>query len=554
MVKQWVERLFAGLSATGIVFGTVLFCASLTPSLLPRTWLMQGVLCGFSFAIGYMIGVALHAIWAYLELPEPSRHNVRGVRFLIALAAAITAIAFLWQAKDWQNSIRVLMELDPLPSAHPTKTGGLAVLVAALLIGAGRLFQLIRRFFAARSRHFLPRRLANVLGIAAAIVLSWMLLNGLIFDIGLKFADSSLKQVDSLIEPDVPRPADPLKTGSSASLMSWESLGRRGREFVAEGPAGTQISTFTHRPAKEPLRVYAGLNSAATPEERAALALQELKRVGGFERKVLLVVIPTGTGWIDPEALDTVEYLHDGDIASVAVQYSYLSSWIALLTEPDYGVETARALFEAVYGYWTTLPKETRPKLYLHGLSLGSLNSQKSSDLYDVLSDPFQGALWSGPPFSSPTWRMATNGRVEGTPEWLPRFRDSSVIRFANQYTTAHMPGVDWGPMRIVYLQYASDPITFFEAASLYRRPQWMVHHGPDVSTSFRWFPVVTLLQLGLDVAAATTAPMGYGHVYAPEHYIDAWMEVTQPQGWNAEDIQRLKMLFKARRGSTDPA
>ena len=64
---------------------------------------------------------------------------------------------------------------------------------------------------------FLPRRLANVLGIAAAIVLSWMLLNGLIFDIGLKFADSSLKQVDSLIEPDVPRPSDALKTGSSAS-------------------------------------------------------------------------------------------------------------------------------------------------------------------------------------------------------------------------------------------------------------------------------------------------------------------------------------------------
>ncbi|MNT44224.1 hypothetical protein D3C72_1807410 [compost metagenome] len=149
---------------------------------------------------------------------------------------------------------------------------------------------------------------------------------------------------------------------------------------------------------------------------------------------------------------------------------------------------------------------------------------------------------------------MATNGRVKGTPEWLPRFRDSSVIRFANQYTTAHMPDAEWGPMRIVYLQYASDPITFFEAASLYRRPQWMVHHGPDVSTSFRWFPVVTLLQLGLDVAAATTAPIGYGHVYAPEHYIDAWTEVTEPQGWNADEIQRLKMLFKARRGSTDPA
>ncbi|QCI98351.1 alpha/beta hydrolase [Agrobacterium larrymoorei] len=555
MPLRWIRRLVVPLSSTGIVFGTVLFCASLTPSLLPRTFVMQGVLCGFSFAIGYLIGVLLKEVYLYLGLPHLSRHDRRGMRFLVTLAAIVAAVGFLWQAATWQNSIRVLMELDPLDSGHPFRTGAIAIVVAALLIGITRFFQLVRKLFALRSRRFLPRRLANVVGIFAAVALAWMLVNGLIFDIGLRFADSSLKQVDSLIEPDVPRPSDPLKTGSEASLMTWESLGRRGREFVATGPTASEISAFTHRQAMEPIRVYAGLNSAETPAARAKLALEELKRAGGFQRKTLLVVVPTGTGWIDPEALDTVEYLHSGDIASVAVQYSYLSSWIALLTEPDYGVETARALFEEIYGYWTTLPKESRPKLYLHGLSLGALNSQKSSDLYDVLADPFQGALWSGPPFSSPTWRMATNGRLPGTPQWLPKFRDSSVIRFADQYQNATMPNVPWGPMRIVYLQYASDPITFFETSSLYRRPQWMNQpRGRDVSTSFRWFPVVTSLQLALDVAAATTAPMGYGHVYAPEHYIDAWMEVTAPEGWNAEELQRLKMFFKAKRGSTDPA
>ncbi len=555
MPLRWIRRLVVQLSSTGIVFGTVLFCASLTPSLLPRTFVMQGVLCGFSFAIGYLIGVLLKEVYLYLGLPHLSRHDRRGMRFVVTLAAIVAAVGFLWQAGTWQNSIRVLMELDPLDSGHPFRTGAIAIVVAALLIGITRFFQLVRKLFALRSRRFLPRRLANVVGIFAAVALAWMLVNGLIFDIGLRFADSSLKQVDSLIEPDVPRPSDPLKTGSEASLMTWESLGRRGREFVATGPTASEISTFTGRQAMEPIRVYAGLNSAETPAARAKLALEELKRAGGFQRKTLLVVVPTGTGWIDPEALDTVEYLHSGDIASVAVQYSYLSSWIALLTEPDYGVETARALFEEIYGYWTTLPKESRPKLYLHGLSLGALNSQKSSDLYDVLADPFQGALWSGPPFSSPTWRMATNGRLPGTPQWLPKFRDSSVIRFADQYQNATMPNVPWGPMRIVYLQYASDPITFFETSSLYRRPQWMNQpRGRDVSTSFRWFPVVTSLQLALDVAAATTAPMGYGHVYAPEHYIDAWMEVTAPEGWNAEELQRLKMFFKAKRGSTDPA
>ncbi|WP_454892323.1 alpha/beta hydrolase [Agrobacterium vacciniicorymbosi] len=542
------------LSTTGIVVGTVLLCASLTPSLLPRTFVMQGVLCGFSFAIGYLIGVFLKDIAIYLGLQQPSRHDKRGILFVISLAAIVAALGFLWQAATWQNSIRVLMELDPLDSAHRVKTGAIAVGVSALLIAFGRLFQIVRRLFALRSRRFLPRPLANVVGIAAAVIIAVLLLNGLVVDVGLRFMDSSLKQVDSLIEPDVPRPSDPMKTGSSASLMTWESLGRRGREFVATGPHSAEISAFTSRPAMEPIRVYAGLNAGATPADRAKLALEELKRTGGFERETLVVIAPTGTGWIDPEAIDTLEYLHNGDVATVAVQYSYLSSWIALLTEPDYGVETARALFEAIYGYWTTLPKDTRPKLYLHGLSLGALNSQKSSDLYDVLADPFQGALWSGPPFSSPTWRMATSGRTEGSPYWLPKFRDSSVIRFADQYTNAHMPEKPWGPMRIVYLQYASDPITFFETAALYRRPEWMKQpRGRDVSSSFRWFPVVTELQLLLDVAAATTAPMGYGHVYAPEHYIDAWLEVTQPQGWPPAEIQRLKMFFKAKRGSTDP-
>ncbi|MGV1917349.1 alpha/beta hydrolase [Rhizobium sp. 22-785-1] len=552
---RWIRRFLGPLSSTGVVFGTLLFCASLTPSLLPRTFIMQGVLCGFSFAIGYLIGILLKTIYVYLELPQPSRHDRRGIRFVLSLAAIVSAIGFLWQAGRWQNSIRLLMEMSPLDTSHPIRTGAVAVAVAAILIGFGRLFQLVRLLLALRSRRFLPRRLANVVSAIAAIVLAWMVLNGLIFDIGLRFADSSLKQVDSLIEPDVPKPTDQLKTGSDGSLMTWQSLGRRGREFVATGPTAQQISSFTGRPALEPIRVYAGLNSADTPAERAKLALDELKRTGAFQRQTLLVVVPTGTGWIDPEALDTVEYLHNGDIASVAVQYSYLSSWIALLTEPDYGVETARALFEEVYGYWTTLPKDTRPKLYLHGLSLGALNSQKSSDLYDVLADPFQGALWSGPPFASPTWRMATNGRVDGTPQWLPRFRDSSVIRFADQYQTAKMPNASWGPMRIVYLQYASDPITFFETSSLCRRPEWMNQpRGRDISSSFRWFPLVTFLQLTLDVAAATTAPIGYGHVYAPEHYIDAWMEVTTPQGWSEDELQRLKMFFKARRGSLDQA
>jgi uncharacterized membrane protein len=31
------------------------------------------------------------------------------------------------------------------------------------------------------------------------------------------------------------------------------------------------------------------------------------------------------------------------------------------------------------------------------------------------------------------------------------------------------------GPMRVVFLQYASDPVTLFDYRSLYRKPDWML-------------------------------------------------------------------------------
>jgi uncharacterized membrane protein len=243
--------------------------------------------------------------------------------------------------------------------------------------------------------------------------------------------------------------------------------------------------------------------------------------------------------------MNTVEYLHGGDVASVAIQYSYLASWLSLLVEPDYGNEAARALFTEVYGYWTTLPKDKRPRLYLFGLSLGALNSQRSADLFDVLGDPLQGALWSGPPFPSSMWNSVTRRRQPGSPAWLPRFGNGSVVRFTAQTNALDIPGAEWGPLRIVYLQYASDAITFFEPASAYREPAWMIEpRGPDVSPELRWYPLVTFFQLLLDVMTATTTPIGYGHVYAPQHYIDAWVEVTDVR-WTPEEIDRLKRHFE---------
>ncbi len=163
-----------------------------------------------------------------------------------------------------------------------------------------------------------------------------------------------------------------------------------GREFIASATTAEEIGAFTGKPSMEPIRVYAGLRSAETAAARAKLALEELKRVGAFERAALVVITPTGTGWVDPAAMTGLEYLQNGNVASVAQQYSYLSSPLSLLIEPDYASEAARALFVEVYGYWTTLPKDRRPKFYLHGLSLGSMNSEKSTQLFEIFEDPIR--------------------------------------------------------------------------------------------------------------------------------------------------------------------
>jgi uncharacterized membrane protein len=245
-----------------------------------------------------------------------------------------------------------------------------------------------------------------------------------------------------------------------------------------------------------------------------------------------------------------VEYIHRGDIATVAAQYSYLPSPLALTTEAPSGAEMARALFQEVYGYWTQLPKGDRPKLYLHGVSLGALNSDLSFDLYDVLGDPFHGALWAGPPFRSRSWSRITASRTPSSPAWLPRFRDGSVVRFANQHGGLDAGSAPWGPLRIAYLQYASDPVTFFSARTFFREPEWLrAPRGPDVSPKLRWYPVVTMVQLAADLAAGTeAAPLGYGHNFAPAHYIDAWLALTEPTGWTDGGTERLKSLFAAYR------
>jgi uncharacterized membrane protein len=532
-------------SALGLILGALFFAASLTPSLIPRGFLVQGALAGVCFAIGYGLGMLLNGLWIYLGFPVLGARIRRSAAWAAAAFAAAVVSGYLLRAAEWQNSIRERMQMPPVEGARPLEVVLVAAIVFVLLILLAWTFLAVVRAVRRWVGRLMPARVSYVIGIAVAATLFALIANGVFFKAFLRMSDRSLAALDALIEPDRAPPTDPSRTGSAASLINWEELGRAGREFIATGPTREEIAAALGRQAMQPLRVYVGLNSAEDAEARADLALDELIRVGAFDRSVLVVAVPTGTGWMDPSATDTLEFLHAGDTAIVAAQYSYLTSPLSLMVEPGFAQQSGRALFRAVYGHWTLLPRDRRPKLYLFGLSLGAYGSEQSFGLHEVLADPFNGAVWSGPPFATPDWRRVTDERNPGSPEWLPMFGDGSIIRFTNQDNALDIPGARWGPMRIVYLQYASDPITFFSPGSFYRRPDWTKPpRGPDVSPELRWYPVVTFLQLLIDMGIGMAVPIGYGHSFAPAHYIDAWVAVTAPQGWTPPAIEQLKARF----------
>lgn len=543
-IKPWLARYARSFSFVGLAVAALLFAASVTPSLLPRHYLVQGLLSGFALAIGYGVGVAVVSLYYFVEFRDPSPPVRRYTQWTISLVVAVVFLGALRQMTYWQNSVRELMQMPTLESSYPFRTAAIALVWGLLLIALVRLLLAGCRVLKRLINRVLPRRAATALSLVLVGVFLLLVGRGVVARGLLSAADAFFLQLDELVDEGVAQPASPWASGSEPSLIEWDSIGRRGKNFIVGGPRQAEIAEFLDRDALDPIRVYVGMRSRETMRERAELALQELIRVGGFDRSVLIVATPTGTGWLDPGGVDTVEYLHGGDTAIVTMQYSYLPSWLTLIVDPRRSIESADELFEVIYSHWRTLPRDSRPKLYLHGLSLGALGGEVSADLVTIFEDPIHGALWSGAPFASSQWAGITSDRRPESPQWLPEFRDGRLVRFANQFTPAD-PVRAWGPMRIVYIQYASDPMIFFSTDLPYREPDWLSgRRGQDVSSHLRWYPLITFLQIGFDLPMATSVPAGYGHNYAPADYIDGWLSVTAPPNWSSKDTPRLKAAF----------
>jgi uncharacterized membrane protein len=537
-----LSKIIGMFSVPCFLLGVLFFAASLTPSMIPRGPEVQGILGGLVTAIGYLIGQVVAVLWRTADLPLLSG---RPAKVLLTLIAIPVVVFFLWvlgSSRIWQNDIRQKMGLEPAEALHLATILLLAIATFAVAFALGRvvasLFRLVRLWLL----RIMPLRRANVLGFVTVVLVLFVVTRDGIVDRVVTGLDESYEAAQELFQNAPPRPSDPRMTGSAQSLIDWAAMGKPGRDFITSGPTAADISTFTGRPALNPIRVYVGRANRKTPRERAELALAELIRQGAFEREVLIVVSPTGTGWMDPGAQDPVEYMHGGNIATVSAQYSYLQSPLALILETSTGLEQATALQDVVHSYWKTLPAEKRPRLYVHGLSLGAWSSMHAANLFRLLDDPIDGAFWAGPPFPSAFWNYVQNQRNSGTPWVLPTIGDGSLVRYASHAADASEAVADWGDMRIVFLQYSSDPVVFYDPRSLWRAPPWMLEPpAEDMSAHFIFMPIVTQFQLALDMALSFGAPPGYGHAYYARDYIGPWVQVTAPKGWTRADTERLK-------------
>jgi uncharacterized membrane protein len=532
-------RFLAPPSAPGLLVAAILFALSMTPSMVPRAPELQGVLGGIVAGIGYLLWFALARFVSWLG-QMPNKGLPRAVQLAVGIAAAALGLWAVWQGADWQDTIKRAWGLPPAEAAAPIRIALIAGAIFLTLLAIGRLFLLLAAAWQRRTQRILRPRLAQVAGVVAALVIFAAVIDGIALRAVLRAADSGARLADSLIPPETAPPTSPLVSGGPGSPLDWREMGRWGRSFVATGPTAQDISAFWGEAALQPIRVYAGLNAADSPEARAQLAFDELQRLGGFERSVLVIAMPTGSGWLDPGGMDTLDYMTKGDVATVSVQYSYLPSPVSVVVDPTQGVAEAQALFDRVYRHWTALPKTARPRLYLHGLSLGAFLSQETVPFLDLYGDPIQGALWAGSPYLSEFWQMVQARRQPDSPAWRPAFGNGSLIRSVNQEGGLERFDADWGPMRFVFLQYGSDPIVFFDWSLAWARPDWLTGaRAPDVSPEMRWIPIVTLLQVGLDMAVAL-GTLGYGHDYVARHYIPAWAATLDPEGWTPEHEARL--------------
>ena len=522
-LRDRIERAVRRFSVTGLVVALAFYCFSLTPSLIPRAWLYQGVITGICVVVGYGFGVLLQ--WLFVKIgfrvswrPAHSRQ----IRWVLLALTAVLMLVFLVLGVRWQNEIRVLFGMPTLVIGHGLLIIALALVVAVLLLEISRGLRRVVRWLTRLIGRFLATPIARLVSILAVTAVVVLLATGVLWNGALQVLNNIYGSANAAIDPALVKPTAAERSGSPQSPESWESLGAAGREFVAGGPSVAELTAFAAagsvvEPAtvREPIRVYSGLDPAGDLDATAAKVVAELDRTNAWDRSILVVATTTGTGWIDPGMSDSLEFMHGGDTAIATMQYSYLPSWISFVGDRETPPAAGKALFEAVFARWSTLPVADRPRLLVAGISLGSFGAQGAFSSVQDLAQRSDGALFLGTPSFTPLAAELTEDRDPGSLQRVPILDDGQQVRWGVQVQNGidlWTLGTDWDAPRVVYVQHASDGVVWWSPTLLWAKPDWLGEpNGPDVLRAVNWYPVVTFWQLTADlfVAGGSRHPAG---------------------------------------------
>ncbi len=555
IASPWL--FFHTLSIFGLILGFVCFYISMTPMLLPRSWLIQAVCCAVSGSVGYAVGKFIHHVinLICLALNRPKITVLSKYRLPITFIGLLSLVAMTFYQWQIMQTMRDLMDMPK----EPLYLTALGVVIGVLgwlgIIVLGRWIIVLIEW------------LVNLIAPKLALpirVITWVLVTALVGSVligltrhyvwrpALQFISQKALELD-LTEPEsLNAPTTPNRSGvDGVSTQPWQALGHYGQRFVSLGPSAADISLVTGKPALEPIRVFVGLDheESVTSDADAlvALALKEMDRTGAWQRSHLVIHGATGRGWVEEYSSLAAEYLTDGDIASISIQYSYLPSQISFIVDRQASSDANQRLYQAIQNRLSKLDPKHRPKLYLAGESLGAFATQSNFQDYNELISSIDGAVWVGTPRLSELWSNLVKMRADSTPENLPiidggrhvRFMDYPEMLSAQGHPQGHLYE-NWQPPRIVFVQYASDPIVWWSPEMLYRRPDWMSEPaGRDLARMPLWLPILSLWELSLDMPASSNTPPGHGHIYRHDA-IHAWQAVLDTQSPTYEILAQV--------------
>lgn len=268
------------------------------------------------------------------------------------------------------------------------------------------------------------------------------------------------------------------------ALVDVATVGDAGARFLLSVPTDLPMT---------PLRAYASLTSAPTPEARVEQVMRELERQGAFSRAYILIGTATGGGHVNPVALELVERMAGGDIASVAIQYGTRPS-ILSLDKIGHASKLLELLLERIRERIRAMyPGGGGPKVLLYGESLGGWASQNAIDNIAKKvggRDPLATAgvsrvAWVGIP-----------GISSFNPDRLGPGAYQAVASVAELRALTLDPRAT-ARVRAWELSHRDDPVHRVTWDLVWKRPAWLPKDGPNppgVGADERWRPVMTLI------------------------------------------------------------